>query len=79
MGFYTSDLHSWISIGKKQTITRNNVKKQRRFMLGTVKNLHLKFRNENPKNKAFLPSFTKVNTSGVYANCTKIQPISKKY
>ncbi|XP_070408481.1 uncharacterized protein [Nothobranchius furzeri] len=41
--FYTRDDVSRITTGKRQTITWKKTKKQKRFLLDTMKNLHMKF------------------------------------
>ena len=41
--FYRRDDVSRITTGRKQTITRGKVKKQKRFLMDTMKNLHRKF------------------------------------
>jgi len=46
--FYVRDDVSRTTAGKKETITRNKMKMQKRFVLDTLENLHRKFRSENP-------------------------------
>jgi len=46
--FYVRDDVSRITAGKKETVTRNKVKMQKRFVLDTLENLHRKFLSENP-------------------------------
>lgn len=45
--FYDWDDVSRVTTGRKQTITRNKVKKQKRFLVDTLLNLHRKFLSEN--------------------------------
>lgn len=51
--FFTRDDISRITTGRKQTITRNKVKKQKRFLVDTMKNLHKKFLAENTHNISY--------------------------
>ncbi|XP_058888822.1 uncharacterized protein LOC117972307 [Acipenser ruthenus] len=46
--FYVRDDVSRITTGKKQTITQNKRKMQKRFLTDTMKNLHRKYLLENP-------------------------------
>jgi len=46
--FYVRDDVSRITAGKKETITRNRLKMQKRFVVDTLENLHRKFLSENP-------------------------------
>ena len=46
--FYVRDDVSRTTAGKKETITRNKMKMQKRFVLDTLENLHRKFVAENP-------------------------------
>lgn len=41
--FYSRDDVSRITTGKRQTLTRKKIKKQNRFLLDTMKNVHRKF------------------------------------
>jgi len=41
--FFTEDINSRASAGKSETITRNKVKKQKRYLNDSIKNLHKKF------------------------------------
>ncbi|KAK6168704.1 hypothetical protein SNE40_020096 [Patella caerulea] len=45
--FLERDDSSRLSAGKKSTITKNKIKKQRRYLVDTLKNLHLKFLSES--------------------------------
>jgi len=45
--FYVRDDVSRTTAGKKETITRNKMKMQKRFLLETLENLHRKFKSEN--------------------------------
>jgi len=51
--FFTRDDNSRITTGRKQTITKNKVKKQKRFLADTMKNLHKKFLTENTNNISY--------------------------
>lgn len=51
VAFYTRDDVSRSTAGKKQTVTKGKVKKQKRFMTDTMKNLHRKFLLENVSSK----------------------------
>ena len=46
--FYVRDDNSRATSGKKETLTRNQDKKQKRLLCDTMKNLHLKFVAETP-------------------------------
>ena len=46
--FFTRDDNSRLTTGKKQTVTKNKVKEQKRLLLDTVSNLHEKFCAEYP-------------------------------
>ena len=46
--FYVRDDNSRATSGKKETLTRNRDKKQKRLLCDTMKNLHLKFVAETP-------------------------------
>ncbi len=46
--FMTRDENSRLTAGKSQTITRNKIKKQKRFLNDTLRNLHRKFLIEHP-------------------------------
>ncbi|XP_060801187.1 uncharacterized protein LOC132904255 [Amyelois transitella] len=45
--FYEDDSNSRCAAGKKECITRNGIKKQKRFLLDSLKNLHQKFLSTN--------------------------------
>lgn len=45
--FFKRDDVSRITTGRKQTITRHKVKRQKRFLVDTIKNLHKKFLSED--------------------------------
>lgn len=45
--FYEDDSNSRCAAGKKECITRNNIKKQKRYLLDSLKNLHRKFLSTN--------------------------------
>uniref|UniRef100_UPI00358E783C uncharacterized protein n=1 Tax=Myxine glutinosa TaxID=7769 RepID=UPI00358E783C len=49
--FYLRDDVSRITTGTKQTLTRNKIKKQKRFLVDTLKNLHRRFLSENHHNR----------------------------
>jgi len=51
--FFTRDDNSRITTGRKQTITKKKVKKQKRFLADTMKNLHKKFLTENTNNISY--------------------------
>ena len=60
--FYVRDDISRTTAGKKETITRNKVKMQKRFVWDTLENLHRKFMAENP------------NTSVSYSLFCRLRP-----
>lgn len=62
--FYDRDDVSRVTTGRKQTITRNKVKKQKRFLVDTLLNLHRKFLSENAKRATL--SFADFVPSGLY-------------
>lgn len=41
--FYEDDENSYLSLGKRDTITRKKIKKQRRYLTNSLKYLHKKF------------------------------------
>lgn len=45
--FYEDDSNSRTAAGKKECITRNSIKKQKRYLLDSLKNLHKKFLQTN--------------------------------
>lgn len=45
--FYEDNSNSRCAAGKKECITRKNIKKQKRFLLDSSKNLHQKFLSTN--------------------------------
>lgn len=45
--FYIRDDNSFLTAGKKETITRQKIKKQKRYLNFTLKELHKKFNDEN--------------------------------
>lgn len=45
--FFTRDDVSRISAGKKETVTQNKLKKQKRLLTDSLRNLHMKFCSEN--------------------------------
>jgi hypothetical protein len=45
--FYVRDDNSRMTTGKKETVTRHKVRKQKRVLLDTMGNLHEKFCSEN--------------------------------
>jgi hypothetical protein len=58
--FSLRDDNSRITTGKKQTITRNKLKEQKRILLDSILNLHEKFVAENPDNAISYVSFTRI-------------------
>lgn len=60
ISFYEQDDVSRITAGKGETITRNKVKKQKRFLLDSMSNLHLKFMSLNPNTKISYQWFCKL-------------------
>lgn len=46
--FLTRDENSRLTAGKKQTITRRRIRKQKRFLNATLRNLHRRFLSEHP-------------------------------
>ncbi|KAL1258954.1 hypothetical protein QQF64_009531 [Cirrhinus molitorella] len=48
LSFMTRDENSRLTAGKSQTITRGKIKKQKRFLNDTMKNLHRRFLFESP-------------------------------
>ena len=60
LDFYLQDISSDISAGKNDTITRNGVKMQKRYLCETMFNLHERFRYENPSLKVPYNSFARI-------------------
>lgn len=48
VAFLTRDENSRLTAGKKQTITRGRIRKQKRFLNDTLRNLHRRFLSEHP-------------------------------
>lgn len=57
--FFTRDDNSRITTGKKQTVTKNKVKEQKRLLLDSLTNLHEKFSSEHPDNNISYVTFTR--------------------
>ena len=58
--FYERDDNSIATSGKKETITRKGIKKQKRIVTQTLQFLHLKYTAENPKYKISYSEFCKL-------------------
>ena len=57
--FFTRDDNSRITTGKKQTVTKNKVKEQKRLLLDSMNNLCEKFCSENPHHCVSYVTFTR--------------------
>lgn len=57
--FFVRDDISRATAGKKETVTRNKTKVQKRFLLDTMKNLYKVFKQEKPDTKCSYYYFTK--------------------
>lgn len=57
--FLTRDDNSRMTTGKKQTVTKNKDKRQKRLLLDSLINLHEKFSAENPRNNISYATFTR--------------------
>lgn len=57
--FYNREDISRATAGRKETITKNNIKVQKRFLLDTMKNLYRTFKQENVSTKCSYYYFTK--------------------
>ena len=60
MDFFCSDDNSSITPGKKQTLVKKKIKKQKRLLSDTMLNLHKKFCQEFPHHKICLATFYKL-------------------
>lgn len=60
MSFWTRDDNSRLTAGKSQTITRGKIKKHKRFLNDTMKNLHRKFLLESPNNSVCYSLFCRM-------------------
>ena len=60
ISFFQRDDNSRITTGKKQTVTKKKVKKQKRLLLDTIANLHEKFCAENSNSIISYISFTRL-------------------
>ena len=60
-GFFERDDNSRLTSGKKQTVTKNKIKKQKRLLLDTVENLHKKFCSEYTSNCISYPAFARLH------------------
>jgi len=58
--FFERDDNSRLTSGKKQTVTKNKIKKQKRLLLDTVVNLHEKFCSEYTSNCISYPTFARL-------------------
>jgi hypothetical protein len=58
--FYLRDDNSRITTGKKQTVTKNKLKEQKRLLLDSMLNLHEKFVAESPDNVISYITFTRL-------------------
>jgi hypothetical protein len=65
--FFLQDINSRPSPGKKETVTKNKVKMQKRYLNDTVKNLHEKFCKET-NIKISYPAFNKMKPFWVVPN-----------
>ena len=57
--FYTRDDNSYMTPGKKETVTRNKTKMQKRLLLDNMTNLHNKYLRENSESKMGYTLFCK--------------------
>ena len=57
--FYTRDDNSYMTPGKKETVTRNKTKMQKRLLLDSMTNLHKKYLRENSGSKMGYTLFCK--------------------
>ena len=58
--FFNRDDVSRATSGKRETVTTTKIKRQKRYLLDNRKNLHKKFKNENPDLKLKYPVFTRL-------------------
>ena len=65
--FYNRDDNSRLTSGKKDFVTKNKLREQKRLLTDTVKNLHDKFCGENPHNAVSYPTFTRLRPFWVLA------------
>ncbi|CAH0550877.1 unnamed protein product [Brassicogethes aeneus] len=57
--FLSKDEHSRLCPGKRDTITRRRIKKQKRYLNDTLKNLYTKFKQNNPTYQISYATFCK--------------------
>ena len=57
--FLRRDINSTVAPGKRDTITRKGLKKQKRYLNDSLKSLHERFVKENTDNKVSYPTFCK--------------------
>ena len=57
--FLRRDINSIVAPGKRDTITRKGLKKQKRYLNDSLKSLHERFVKENTDNKVSYPTFCK--------------------
>ena len=60
VNFYTRDDNSRMAAGKRETKTENKVKRQKRLLTDSIKNLHVKFLAENPTCKVSYTLFSRL-------------------
>jgi len=58
--FFTRDDNSRLTSGKKDTVTKNKVRMQKRLLTDTIENLHEKFLSEKPQNAVSYTVFTRL-------------------
>ena len=63
--FLSRDDNSRITTGKRDTITRNGEKRQRRVLLDSLQNLHSKYQAENEKDSMSYPIFCRLRPFNV--------------
>lgn len=65
--FYLTDKSSRVCPGKRDTITKKGIKKQRRYLNNTMKNLCSEFRKENPSTQISYAAFCRLRPFWVVA------------
>ena len=60
LSFFTTDENSRLTAGKSQTVTRRKIKKQKRFLNDTMRNLHRRFLLESPDSRISFSLFCRM-------------------
>lgn len=71
--FYLHDEHRRMCAGKKDTVTRNKIKQQKRYLTDSIQNLHEKFSGRFPEYKISYSQFEKQRNLSVHFLCEYVR------